>query len=488
MTPARVTPRPWLAACCILLAAALGCGAAQDGDGDSAAAGRFLVDGGTVVVGDEAGTILEGGAVVVAGGRIESLLTSDDPRPAGYALVDAAGGLVIPGLVNTHGHAAMSLLRGLADDLPLLTWLEEHIFPVEAELVDPEFVYWGTLLASIEMLKSGTTTTTDMYYFREDVLRATTEAGIRAVAGATVIGFPAPDFASPEAALDEARSFLENWEGHPLVVPSVAAHAIYTTSLELIAEASDIAREHGAVFLIHAGESATEDDVSREQNGMPVIEALDSVGALRRGTVLAHGIYLSAEDIERIAASGAGIAHNPESNMKLGISRAAPVEAALEAGIPVGLGTDGPASNNDLDMFDEMNMAAKLHKFTSGDPAALPAETVFRMATLGGAEALGLDEAIGSLEPGKRADIVVVATDRAGLAPLYDAYSHLVYAASGRDVETVLVDGQLVVDRGEVLTVDEGEVLARADAFRERIQAVVARVAREAAESGAGGP
>ncbi len=442
----------------------------------------FIIDGGTVVVMDEAGTVLEGGAVVVRAERIAEVLGPDDPRPDGLATVDATGRLVIPGLVNTHGHAAMSLLRGLADDLPLMVWLEEHIFPVEAALVDPEFVYHGTLLSAVEMLKSGTTTFTDMYYFREDVLRATTEAGIRAVAGPTVIGFPAPDFESPEGALVDAQAFFETWLGHPLVVPAVAAHALYTTPLAVVGEAARIASENGAVFLIHAAEDSTEDSQSQAANGLAVIDALDSVGALRPGTVLAHGIYLSDDDLSTIGASGAGIAHNPESNMKLGIPHAAPVEKAMAAGIPVGLGTDGPASNNDLDMFDEMSMAAKLHKFVSGNPAALPAETVFRMATIDGARALGLADDIGSLEAGKLADIVVLNVDRAGLTPLYEVYSHLVYAASGHDVETVFVHGAMVVDVGEVTTVDESAVIDQARRFIPRIREVVERVKGETEE------
>ena len=406
---------------------------------------RLLVDGGTVVVMDEAGTILEGGAVVVEGDRIAALLAADEPRPGDARVIDATGQLVIPGLVNTHGHAAMSLLRGLADDMPLLAWLEDHIFPAEAALVAPDFVYWGTLLSCIEMLKSGTTTFTDMYYFRDDAARATIDAGVRAVLGPHVIGFPTPDFATPEASLQEAAEFMERYRDHPTLVPAVAAHALYTTPLSAVEAAFRLAEEYDAVFQIHAAEDASEDATVREATGMGVIEALGSIGALRPGTVLAHAIYLSEEDIGRIAAGGAGIAHNPQSNMKLGIPRAAPVARLLAAGIPVGLGTDGPASNNDLDLFGEMDAAAKLQKLVAGDPAALPAETVFRMATMGGARVLKLQDQIGSLEAGKRADIVLVDTRRAGLTPLYQVYSHLVYAARGSDVTTVIVNGRVVV-------------------------------------------
>ena len=466
---------------CVLATACSGGGA---GAGD----GRLLIDGGTVVVMDEAGTVLEGGAVLVDGDRIADLLDADAARPTGVPVLDAAGQLVIPGLVNTHGHAAMALFRGLADDMPLMTWLRDHIFPAEAELVDPEFVYWGTLLASIEMLKSGTTTFADMYYFRDDQARAVIEAGIRAVLGPHVIGIPAPDHPTPAASLADADAFMERYRNHPTLVPGVAAHSLYTTSLDDVAQAFALADDHGATFQIHAAEDAEEFAISNELNGMGVIEALASIGALRPGTILAHAIYLTDEDIERIATSGAGISHNPESNLKLGIHRAAPVVEALAAGIPVGLGTDGAASNNDLDLFDEMDTAAKLHKYVNGSPTALPAETVFRMGTMGGARVLNLHDRIGSLEPGKRADIVLLDTRRAGLTPLYDVYSHLVYAARGSDVATVLVNGRIVVREGRMLTVNEADVMARARTFAERVRTVVERVAAEAETSSVAAP
>ena len=440
--------------------------------------GPLLIKGGTVVVMDESGTILEGGAVLVEGDRISALAAAGEPRPEAARVIDATGHLVIPGLVNAHGHAAMSLLRGLADDLPLMTWLNDYIFPAEAALVAPDFVYWGTLLSSVEMLRSGTTTFADMYYFRDDMARAAVDAGIRAVTGPHVIGFPTPDFATPEASLAGAAEFMERYRDHPTVVPAVAAHALYTTPLEAVEAAFRLAELYNAPFQIHAVEDPSEDVTAREVTGMGVIEALESIGALRPGTVLAHSIYLSDEDIERIAAGGAGIAHNPQSNMKLGVARAAPVAKALAAGIPVGLGTDGPASNNDLDMFDEMDAAAKLQKFMLGDPAALPAETVFRMATMGGARVLNLHDEIGSLEPGKRADIVLLDTRRPGLTPLYRVYSHLVYAARGSDVTTVIVNGRIVVRDREVLTVDEEEVMERARGFGDRVREVMAEVAR----------
>ncbi len=470
---ARFAPLGSLALAALLTFAACAPGPES---GPATADAPLLIDGGTVVVMDEAGTILEGGAVLVEGDHIAAVLQPGAPRPAGTRVIDATGHLVIPGLVNTHGHAAMSLLRGLADDLPLLTWLEDYIFPAEAALVAPDYVYWGTLLSSVEMLKGGTTTFADMYYFRDDMARATIDAGIRAVTGPHIIGFPTPDFATPEASLADAAEFMERYQDHPTVVPAVAAHALYTTPLDAVEAAFRLAERYDAVFQIHAVEDPSEDTTARELTGMGVIEALGSIGALRPGTVLAHAIYLSDEDIARIAAGGAGIAHNPQSNMKLGFARAAPVAAALAAGIPVGLGTDGPAANNDLDMFDEMDAAAKLQKFALGDAAALPAETVFRMATMGGAQVLNLHDRIGSLEPGKRADVVLLDTRRPGLTPLYSVYSHLVYAARGSDVTTVIVNGRIVVRDREILTVDEEEVMERARGFGDRVRAVMDNV------------
>ncbi len=449
--------------------AACGGGAARIPDD-----GKLLIDGGTVIVMDEAGTVLEGGAVLIEGERIAGLLDRAAPRPGGIRRLDATGQLVIPGLINTHGHASMSLLRGLADDLPLLTWLEERIFPAEAALVAPDFVYAGTLLSSIEMLRSGTTTFADMYYFPDDVMRASTEAGIRVVTGPGIIGFPAPDFATPAASLASAGAFFARHRNNPLLIPSVAAHALYTTSLEDVEAAFRVAVDHDAAFQIHVAESANENDQVRERTGMRVVETLDSIGALRPGTVLAHSVYLSGEDIARIAAGGAGVAHNPESNMKLGESAAAPVRELLAAGVPVGLGTDGPASNNNLDLFEEMDTAAKLHKFVSGDPTALPARTVFEMATIGGARVIGQADRLGSLEVGKLADIALVDTRRAGMTPLYDPWSHLVYAARGSDVSTVLVHGRLVVENGRITTVDEQAVREQANRFADRVREAVA--------------
>jgi 5-methylthioadenosine/S-adenosylhomocysteine deaminase len=431
-------------------------------------AADIVIRGGIVVTMDPDRRILEGGSVVVRGDRIEQVLEAGAPTPAARETMDASDHLVIPGLVNTHGHIAMVLLRGLADDLKLMEWLEDFIFPAEGKNVSPEFVYWGSLLACIEMARSGTTTFTDMYYFEEEVGRATDKAGLRGVLSQTIIGFPAPDYRTPEEALVGTEEFIRQYKDHPRVTPSVGPHALYTTSLEVVENAYQLAHRYQVPFQIHAVEAPEENRLVREKLGKETIAALDDAGLLSPGVILHHSIWLSDEDIERIAGSGASVSHDPQSNMKIaaGVAR---VPELLAAGVPVGLGTDGPASNNNLDMFEEMDTAAKLHKVVTMDPTVMPAEKVFEMATLGGAKALGLEDGIGSIEPGKLADLVLIDTRVPELTPLYNVYSQLVYVIKGGRVGTVLVGGRVVVRDGEVTTVDVDEVLARAREIQARI-------------------
>ena len=428
----------------------------------------ILIRGGTVVTMDGERRVLESGAVAIRGDRIEAILSASDPLPDAAETIDASGHLVIPGLINAHGHAAMTLLRGIADDLALLEWLENYIFPAEAKNVAPEFVYWGSLLGCVEMARGGTTTYADMYYFEEEVARATETVGIRGVLGQSVIGFPAPDYKTPEEALVGAEAFIEKYKSHPLVIPSIAPHALYTTPLEIVAKAHAIARKHDVPFQIHAVEPPEENDQMIEKLGKRTIPALDDAGVLTPGVILHHAIWLSDDDIQRIAMSGASVSHNPESNMKTA-SGLARVPELLAAGIAVGLGTDGAASNNNLDMFEEMDTAAKLHKLVREDPTAMPATTVFHMATMGGARALGIDDRVGSLEAGKLADIVLVDIRAPELTPLYDVYSHLVYAIKGGHVATVLVGGRVVVRDKDVVAVDESEVMEKANELKEQI-------------------
>lgn len=422
---------------------------------------NLLVRGGTVVTMDAERRTIEGGSIAIDGDRIVSIHAASEPLPAAEVVVDASGHLVIPGLVNTHGHVAMSLLRGFADDLELMDWLEEYIFPSEAEHVTEEFVYWGTLLGCVEMVLGGTTTFTDMYYFEDAVARAAIDVGLRGVLGQTIIGFPAPDHPTAAGALEATEAFLSRYAGHPLVIPSVAPHALYTTPLEIVRRAHDLAQRYGAPFQIHAAEAAHENDRVLEEYGQRTIALLDAEGMLGPSTILHHGVWLDDADIERIARGGASVSHNPESNMKTAAG-VAPVPDLLAAGVAVGLGTDGPASNNNLDLFEEMDTAAKLHKLSRRDPTVLPAAEVFHMATRGGARALGLEGEIGSLEPGKRADLALIDLHDPGLTPLYDVYSHLVYAVKAADVRTVIVNGRIVVRDRQLTTVDVSEVMTRA--------------------------
>jgi 5-methylthioadenosine/S-adenosylhomocysteine deaminase len=428
----------------------------------------LLVRGGTVVTMDVNRRVLEGGAVAVRGDRIEGVYRAGDALPEAKETLDASGQLVIPGLINAHGHAPMTLLRGIADDLTLLDWLQGYIFPAESKNVSPEFVYWGTLLGAIEMVRGGTTTFADMYYFEEDVARATAEVGIRGVLGQTIIGFPAPDYPTPEKALEGARAFIEKYKDHPLIIPSVAPHALYTTDLDIVKKAHELAASYGVPFQIHAVEAPQENEQMMKKLGQRTIPALYDAGVLAPGTILHHAIWLDANDIALIARSGASTSHNPESNMKLA-SGVAKIPELLAAGVAVGLGTDGAASNNNLDMLEEMDSAAKLQKITRMDPTALPATTVFEMATLGSARALGLDDRLGSLEVGKLADVVLVDVSSPELTPMYHVYSQLVYAAEAGNVSTVIVNGKIIVRDREVTTVDTEAVLEKARELKKKI-------------------
>jgi 5-methylthioadenosine/S-adenosylhomocysteine deaminase len=429
----------------------------------------LVVEGGTVVTMDPRRRVLERGAVVVRGGRIDAVLGPGEPLPEARETLDAAGHLLIPGLVNTHGHVPMIVLRGLADDLTLIDWLEKIVFPAEARHVDRDLVYWGALLACVEMARSGTTTFADMYYFEEEVARAAEQAGLRGVLGQTVIGFPAPDYATVDDALAGAERFIRRYLDHPLVVPSVAPHALYTTSLDTVRRARALSLRHGVPFQMHAHESADEDVRVRVKLGKTAVAALEEAGLLGPGVVLHHAITLTDHDMEVLARRGVSVSHNPESNMKVAVGLAR-VPEMLAAGIAVGLGTDGPASNNDLDLFEEMDTAAKVHKLVRGDPTVLPARQVFELATLGGARVLGLADRIGSIEVGKQADLVLVDTRQPELTPLHDPYSQLVYAVDGGHVRTVVVAGRIVVRDRRMTTVDADEVMARVEKIAERIR------------------
>jgi 5-methylthioadenosine/S-adenosylhomocysteine deaminase len=353
----------------------------------------------------------------------------------------------------------------------LQDWLEKFIFPAEAKNVTPEFVRWGTRLACLEMLLAGATTYTDMYYFEDVVAEATKEAGMRGVLGETIIGFPVPDNKTPADALKFTERFITRFRNDPLIVPAVAPHALYTNSDETLKASRALANRYGVPLVIHLSETKKENDDSLAKRKMTPSQVLDSLGVLSGRTIAAHCVWLTDGDIKILKLRGTGVAHCPSSNMKLA-SGVAPVIKMLAAGLPVGLGTDGPAgSNNDFDMFEEMDLAAKLQKVFSGDPQALPAKTALEMATMGGARALGMEKEIGSIEISKRADMITVRLDRPNAVPMYDVYSQMVYALKGADVRDVMVNGRPVVQDGRSLLLDEKAILAKAREFRVKVSA-----------------
>jgi 5-methylthioadenosine/S-adenosylhomocysteine deaminase len=460
--------RPLL--CAWILAAALVSGQSQ------ARQVSLVVTNGTVVTMDGANRVITPGALAIDGRDIVQVGTAGEIARAyqGTEIIDVGGAVVMPGLVNTHTHAPMVLYRGLADDLALMEWLEQYIFPAEARTVTPAFVRAGTRLAALEMIRSGTTTFADMYYFEEEIARVTREAGLRAVLGQTIIQFPAPDAKTPAEGLARAERFIREFTGDDLIVPALAPHAMYTLDAATLKAVRSMADRLSAPVLIHLAETRDEVEVAARKHRATPTAYLDSLGFFGPRTLAAHGVHLTGEDIDVLRARGVTVSHNPESNMKLA-SGTAPVPALRRAGVPVGLGTDGAASNNTLDMFEAMRQAALLHKLQSNDPRVLPAREVLAMATIEGARALGLEREIGTLEPGKRADVIVVSMSHARQTPMYDPLSHLIYVTRGDDVRTTIVNGRLLMRDGQVLALDELAVLADARRLAHDVRAAVAR-------------
>lgn len=424
-----------------------------------------------VVTMDAQRRVIENGAVAIVGDHIAGV----GPRAAidqawqPKQRLDRPDAILTPGLINTHTHAPMSLLRGIADDLKLQEWLEKYIFPAEAKNVDPEFVRWGTRLACLEMALGGTTTYVDMYYFEDTIAQTTKEAGLRGILGQTVIGFPAPDYKTPQETLAATEKFFQAFANDPLIVPAVAPHAIYTNSDETLKACRALADRYRKPLVIHLSETKKENDDSLAQRKMTPTAALDAMGVLKGWTIAAHGVWLDDADLRIVKARGVGLAHCPSSNMKLA-SGIAPVVKILDLGIAMGLGTDGVAgSNNDHDLMQETDLAAKLQKVSTGDPRALPAEQAFAMATILGARALKLDNMIGSLEKGKRADLIAIRLDAPHAVPMYNVYSQLVYALKGSDVADVMVNGRPIVRDRKMLTLDQAAVMAKAVEYGERV-------------------
>lgn len=424
------------------------------------------------------GANIDAGAVAVRGGVIVAVGPSAEveQRYRATEVIDARGSAVLPGLINTHTHAPMTLFRGIADDRDLMEWLQNFIFPAEAKNVDQEFVKWGTRLALAEMIASGTTTYADMYYFEADIARETRAAGMRGVLGETLIDFPVPDNKTWDEAIAYMRRYAAEFKNDPLITPAVAPHAPYTVSPDHLRQVRALATELQVPILIHLAETENESAQIRERYQSPSpVQHVNSIGLLGDDVVAAHAVWLSDEDIRILAQKRVGVAHCPESNMMLA-SGVARIPELLSAGVETGLGTDGPAgSNNNLDMFEEMASAARLQKVTRNDPKALTARRVLEMATINGARVLGLDQKVGSLEPGKRADIIVVKLDQPKTQPIYSVESALVYAASGDDVTHTIVDGRVLMRDRKLLTIDVASVVAKADEYRARVTASLAR-------------
>jgi|RhiMethySRZTD1v2_1073278.scaffolds.fasta_scaffold00253_27 5-methylthioadenosine/S-adenosylhomocysteine deaminase len=434
----------------------------------------LLVTNASVVTMNPAGQVLQNGAVAIDGTDIVGVGPSADiaAKFRGRQTIDAAGQVVLPGLINTHTHAPMVLYRGLADDLALAEWLEKYIFPAEAKTVSPAFVRAGTRLAALEMIESGTTTYADMYYFEEEIAKETKAAGLRGVLGQTVIQFPVADAKTPADGLARAEAFIKAFKGDSLVTPAVAPHAMYTLDAATLRAARDLSRRYDVPTLIHVAETEAEVTDSQKQHRLSPVGYLDSLGFLGPGVLAAHGVWVTEAEIALLQARGVGVSHNPESNMKLA-SGTAPVAAYLRANVAIGLGTDGAASNNDLDMFESMRMASFLQKLQTRDPRAVSARTALEMATIRGARALGMESRIGSLEAGKRADLIVVGMTGARQTPMYDPISHLVYVARGDDVRTTIVNGRVLMRDRKVLTLNEAEVLRDARAWVDKVRAAV---------------
>lgn len=435
----------------------------------------ILITGGDIVTVDGSRRILVGGSIAIRGDRIARVAPAGQLRGRAKKTVDARGKIILPGLVNAHAHAPMSLFRGVADDLALMEWLQRVLFPAEARNVDADFVYWGTLLSAWEMLATGTTTFADMYYFESDIARAVEKAGIRAVLGETIIDFPAPDNKTVAAALAYTEEFLKKWKGHALVTPAVAPHAPFTCSKETLLQSKQLADRYAAPVIIHVAE--TEDEVRQvlEKTGERPLAYLEKIGFLDDRVVINHGVWLNPAEIAILARRRVGVSHNPESNMKLA-SGAAPVAELLAAGVDVGLGTDGAASNNNQDMFEAMGAMALLSKLVRKDPTAANAEQVLYAATMGGARALNMADQIGSIEEGKKADLVLVDAKRPAALPLFNPVSQLVYSIRGGDVSSVLVNGRVVYENGRLTLVSIDEIRAKANEYRDKIRKSLATI------------
>jgi 5-methylthioadenosine/S-adenosylhomocysteine deaminase len=436
----------------------------------------LLITNAIIVTMDPDRHIIENGALATKGDQIiyVSHENNEIPFPKGVIAkqtIDAHGKLLLPGLINAHTHVPMSLLRGLKDDVTLDDWLRNYIFPAEAKNVTEDFVRWGARLAAAEQIRSGVTTFADMYYFEDAIAEETRAAGMRAILGETFIDFPAPDNKTHDQLLAYSEKFLQRWRNDPLIHAAVAPHSIYTDSEQTLKDAATLARKYNSPILIHVAEIKQELDESLAKNQATPVQYLERIGLLGPDVLAAHCIWVNDEDRKILAAHKVGCAHNPSSNMMLA-SGIAPVVEERAAGIAVGLGTDGPAgSNNDFDLMEEIDLAAKLQKIAKMDPRALSAKSAVEMATIDGARALHLEKEIGSLEPGKKADLILIGLDTPNAVPMFDVYSQLAYALKSTNIETVIINGRMVMRDHKPLTVNEPTAIAKAREYRTKIAA-----------------
>ena len=429
----------------------------------------MLLTNGTILTLAPGSKPIPHGSLAIADGRIIAL--GREPNAEKFFEVahtlDVQGGLIMPGLVNTHNHAAMTCYRGIADDLPLMEWLTRYIFPAESKS-DGDQIYWGTLLACAEMIRSGTTTFCDMYLFEGRAAQAANEAGMRALVGEVLYDFPSPNYGPLEKGFEYTEALIHRWSGDSRIRIAVEPHALYTCSPSLLRQCRDLAGRYGVPMIIHLAETRSEIEEVSKKYGKSPVHHMENLGLLSPSLIACHCVWLTEAEMDLLARRGVKVVHNPESNMKLA-SGVAPVPELLARGVTVGLGTDGCASNNNLDLFQEMDCAAKLHKVHRLDPTVMPSSVVLEMATLGGARVLGLEKEIGSLEVGKKADIIVLDLNRPHLQPVYNIVSQLVYSAVGSDVRDVIIDGKLVMHDRKLLTLDEETILQKAQEIKGKI-------------------
>jgi 5-methylthioadenosine/S-adenosylhomocysteine deaminase len=427
----------------------------------------IVIKNGTILTMDPMNSIIDNGMVGINGEIITFIGKEISDSISSKNVIDAKNGIILPGLINGHTHAAMTLFRGLADDLPLMEWLNDHIFPAESR-IDSDFVFTGTLLACAEMILSGTTTFCDMYLFEEDAARACKEAGMRSLMGEVLYDFNSPNYGSVENGLAYTELLIEKWHDDNAISIAVEPHSLFTCSPDLLIKANELSIRHQVPLIIHLAETDDETNYVNKKYGERPVQYLKTLGILGPNLIACHCVHVTTEEIKILKEEGVRVIHNPESNMKLA-SGIAPVHGMISSGIAVGIGTDGCASNNDLDLFSEMDSAAKLHKIREMDTTVMDARTVLKMATIGGAKALGIDKFTGSIEVGKKADIIVVDINKPHLTPMYNPYSHLVYSANGSDVIHSLINGRLVLHERKLLTINAGKVMEAAKVISKKI-------------------